>query len=97
MSETVERWIQLPDVVFRDDFDDDSVLFHPETDKAFRINSTGALVWKSLERGASVEEVIEDVRMSTTGEHSSLEEDVRSFMKLLQQHSLIGRVSHVDF
>ncbi|MCB2198631.1 PqqD family peptide modification chaperone [bacterium] len=96
MSEARKQWMQLPDIVFRDDFQDDALLFDPETDKAFRLNRTGVLVWNALEQGATVEEVIERVRAKTSDHPASLEEDVRAFFRLLQEKSLIGRVSGLN-
>lgn len=91
-----ERWMQLPEIVFRDDFQDDALLFDPETDKAYRLNRTGVLVWQALETGATVEEVIGRVRANTSDHPASLEDDVRGFYSLLQEKSLIGLVHELD-
>lgn len=91
-----ERWMQLPEIVFRDDFQDDALLFDPETDKAYRLNRTGVLVWQALESGATVEEVIERVRAKTSEHPSTLDADVRAFFMLLQDKALIGRIAGME-
>ena len=88
MSASLERLVQAPEIVFRDDFKDSAVLYNPENDKAYSVNQIGAIIWNALETPRNVEEVIQTVRDATTAHTDQLPSEVRGFLQMLQEAGL---------
>jgi len=52
------RYIQNPDVNIREEDEDGSLLFNPDTDSVKLLNSTGLYIWKLLKKELSENEIV---------------------------------------
>ena len=84
------RFVCNPDVIFREDFDDNAILFDSSTDKAFAINAMGALVWKALASKRTLKDITEIVRRDYENIPDNLEEDIKKFINQLIERGLVG-------
>lgn len=54
------------------------------------LNPTGAYVWQALERGESVEVIVENLARETSMPRETVERDVRAFVAALKQQNLMS-------
>jgi hypothetical protein len=70
---------------------DGAIILDIRHGKISTLNSTGAYIWEALKRGESVD-VIVSALSGETGEPSlTVEQDVREFIKTLQEKQLLVR------
>ena len=81
-----------PSIVFREDFDDIAILYDPDSGKAFSLNRTGVLVWKSLDGKRSVSEVVASIISQCNDTPHNIERDAIEFIDHLIQSGLAGYV-----
>jgi hypothetical protein len=79
----------VEDVVFTDFESGEGILVNLNTKQYFRLNETGALIWKGLERGRTAEEIASDLQHSyeVSGDHAL--QSVRKLLQTLQTNQLI--------
>jgi hypothetical protein len=85
-----ERYEANPDVVF-EELDTEVVLLDPNTGNFFGLNSTGQIVWRALKNGASVEDLVGQLRALTEAPQE-VRTDVEDLLDDLEERALIRRV-----
>lgn len=74
--------VPLKDVVFTDFEGGEGILVDLNTKQYYRLNETGSMIWRGLEKGRSIDDIVTE--MQTIYEVSS-EHAVASVEKLLQR------------
>ena len=85
-----EKLIANPAVVFRDDFDDFSILFNPETGLAFGLNPVGALIWDLLHNELTLYDLIDQVHKTCYDVSDNVNEQVSEFVEAMISNGLVG-------
>lgn len=81
-----------PSIVFRDEFDDLAILFDPDSGKAFSINRTGALIWKSLDGKRSISDIVNCVNRECKDTANDVALETQEFIDHLVRNGLAGYV-----
>jgi len=86
-----KKFTARDDVVFTDLDDGSAVLLHLQTKYYYSLNETGCFLWKLLEgeAGASEEELVPQLCMAFDVEEDRARNDVREFLRDLQEQGLI--------
>ena len=69
-----------PAVVLREEFDDSTVLFNPDSGRGFGLNPTGVLVWKLMDGEHTIDALIEEIRQYAEGVANEAGNDLRAFV-----------------
>lgn len=70
--------------------EDGAAILNTKSGSLSALNSTGALVWRGLERGDSVEVIVEDLAGETGMPRETVEHDVRTFVEELKKQGLLS-------
>ncbi len=76
--------------VFREEFDDSSLLFDPVMGKAFFLNSVAAFIYKELCLERSFDEIEIEVRSKFSNTPLDLKSDLEDFLKSLMDNGFVG-------
>lgn len=68
---------------------DGAVILNTTTGDITTLNSTGALIWRALERGEALETIAADLAGETGEQADSLKRDVLEFIDALKRHKLL--------
>lgn len=81
----------LNDVIFTDFDGQEGILVDLNSKQYYRLNETGSLVWRGLEKGNSVEEIISEIQNSyeVSGEHARA--SVEKLLSSLEINKLVKR------
>ena len=79
-----------PLATLREDFDDWFVLFDPDLDTGFGLNSVGAFIWKRLDGQNTVQDIMAELRSSCASIPDEAESFVRDFIQHLVDRGLAG-------
>lgn len=75
--------VPVQDVVFTDFEGGEGILVDLNTKQYYRLNETGALVWRSLEKGCTVEQIVSEMQKlyDVSDEHAltSIDRLLRTF------------------
>ena len=82
--------IANPLIVLREEFDDWAILFDPDTGNAFGLNPTGVYLWKLLDGGHTVEDMIRDLRRDAEDVPVEVSDHVSEFVEELTKRGLAG-------
>jgi SynChlorMet cassette protein ScmD len=82
--------IANPLIVLREEFDDWAILFDPDTGNAFGLNPTGVYLWKLLDGGHTVEDMIRDLRRDAEDVPDEVSDHVSEFVAELTKRGLAG-------
>jgi len=81
----------ISDVIFTDFDGKEGILVDLNTKQYFRLNETGSLIWRGLEKGNSIDEIVSEMQdrydVSTDHARSSVEKLVLS----LESNKLVKR------
>jgi hypothetical protein len=79
------------DVVFTDFEGGEGILVDLNTKQYYRLNETGALIWRGLEKGRTVEEIVSEMQTlyEVSGEHAQT--SVHRLLRTLESNKLIKR------
>jgi hypothetical protein len=78
--------------VFREEFDNNSLLFNPASGKAFYLNYVATFIWKQLCLGHSLEEIKTEIESKFTNTPLDMNSDVDNFLKSLIENGFVGTV-----
>ena len=78
-----------PSVLLREEFDDWAVLFDPDTGHGFGLNPTGVYLWKLLDGGRSIDEMLHALRRDAPDVPEEAGEQILAFVEELAQHGLV--------
>jgi hypothetical protein len=83
--------IPVNDVVFTDFEGGEGILVDLNTKQYYRLNETGALIWRSLEKGSTVEEIVSEMQKlyEVSSEHAQASID--RLLRTLESNKLIKR------
>jgi len=83
--------IPVKDVVFTDFEGGEGILVDLNTKQYYRLNETGALIWRSLEKGRTVEEIVSEMQKLylVTSEHAQTSVD--KLLRTLEFNKLVKR------
>jgi len=66
-----------------------AVLRDMRRDSTFSLNPLGASVWKLLQQGRSVDQIIDQICVDYKAPRETIEQDVRAFLETLESHKLV--------
>jgi hypothetical protein len=66
-----------------------AVLLHLDTGDYYSLNRIGSLIWRFVDGGTTVQQLLAAVRAELEDPPSSLEADVRTFLAALHERGLI--------
>jgi hypothetical protein len=70
---------------------DGAAILDTEAGQITRLNSTGALVWKALERGEGVESIAANLATETGQQIEGVRKDMLDFIDALRRLNLLSR------
>jgi hypothetical protein len=75
--------------VFREE-DDGALVFNPDTGNIQALNRTGAIIWKSCKRGATLSKLVKILKNEFPAEEiSKIKKDISLFIKQLKKGKMI--------
>jgi len=90
MSEA-KKPLANPELVFREEFDDWAVLFDPDTGDAYGLDPVGVFLWKRLDGGHTVGDLVEGLRGECEDEvPEEAPEHVQDFIDKLEKKGYVG-------
>jgi len=83
--------VPLKDVVFTDFEGGEGILVNLNTKQYYRLNETGALIWRGLENGSTVEDIVSEMQTyyEVTREHALTSVD--KLLLILESNKLVTR------
>ena len=84
-----DKFIVNPLIVLREEFDDWSVLFDPDTGEAYGLDPTGTFIWKKINEKKSIEDIVNGIQEEFDDVPQNCREEVISFLEDLNQHGYI--------
>jgi hypothetical protein len=84
--------VPLKDVVFTDFEGGEGILVDLNTKRYYRLNETGALIWRGLEKGSTVDDIVSEMQTlyEVTREHALTSVD--KLLLTLESNKLVKRV-----
>jgi len=82
--------IANPLIVFREEFSDWAVLFHPDSGKGFGLNPVGKFIWKHLDGKHTVQEILSKISKNWENVSEDAEEHLKVFIQELVENGLAG-------
>jgi len=89
MNQT-DRPIANPIVVLREEFDDWAVLFNPDTADAVGTNPVGVAVWKRMDGGRSLDDIVSEIKSSFEDTPDAAREEITAFVNTLAENGFVG-------
>lgn len=80
-----------PLLVLREEFDDWAVLFDPDTGKSFGMNPTSVFIWKHLDGGHTVKDIMGKLQATCPDAPEDALTHVEAFVGDLLARGLAGR------
>ena len=81
----------LNDVIFTDFDGREGILVDLNSKQYYRLNETGSLVWRGLEKGSSVEEIISEIQNSYEVSSEHARASVERLLSSLETNKLVRR------
>ena len=83
--------VPLKDVIFTDFEGGEGILVDLNTKQYYRLNETGALIWRALEKGSTIEEIVTEMQSiyEVSREHAMTSVD--KLLTTLESNRLIKR------
>jgi len=88
-SEMLGIYAHNPVIVLREEFDDWAVLYNPDTSDAIGINSIGVDIWKKLNTGKSIIELLREMQSEYDNFSQDAEIEVFEFIRDLRQRNML--------
>ncbi len=83
--------VPIEDVVFTDFEDGEGILVDLNTKQYYRLNETGALIWRGLENGRTVEEIVSEMQKHYDVTREQALTSVDRLLRTLESNRLIKR------
>lgn len=83
--------IPLNDVVFTDVDGQEGILVDLNTKQYYRLNETGSLIWRGLEKGNSVEEIVSEIQNTYEVSAERARDCVEKLLLNLETNKLVKR------
>ncbi len=78
-----------PDIVFREESDDVSLLFNPEDGSLFGLNPVGVFVWKRLDGRHDRSDILSEMRRCWSRVPENAAEQIEAFIEQLAGKGLV--------
>ncbi len=78
-----------PQIVFQEEIDGSGILFDPNTGRAFGLNPTATLIWKSLAGGAERHGILQELACRTDAP-PEVAADLDTFLEQLTEHGFLA-------
>ena len=84
--------VPVKDIVFTDFEGGEAILVDLNTTKYYELNETGALIWRGLENGKTIEDIVSEMQSvyEVSAEHALA--SVESLLNSLESNNLVKRV-----
>ena len=82
----------LNDVIFTDFNGQEGILVDLNTKQYYRLNETGSLIWRGLEKGNTVEEIVSEIQNSYEVSSEHARASVEKLLLNLETNKLVRRV-----
>lgn len=84
--------VPVKDIVFTDFEAGEAILVDLNTTKYYQLNETGALIWRELEKGSSIDEIVSEIQTvyDVSSEHALA--SVEKLLLNLESNKLVKRV-----
>ncbi len=79
-----------PQVILREEFDDFSVLFDPDTGDGYGLNRVGVFIWKLLDGTNDLQTIKQKVSESFQHASDDVDNEVEQFLGDLVENGLVG-------
>jgi len=76
--------------VFREEFDNNSLLFDPVTGKAFYLNPVATFIWQQLCLGHGFDKIEKEIRSRFSNIPANLKSDLDGFLRSLIDNGFVG-------
>ena len=84
--------VPVKDIVFTDFEGGEAILVDLNTTKYYELNETGALIWRGLENGKTIEDIVSEMQSvyEVSAEHAIA--SVETLLNSLESNNLVKRV-----
>jgi hypothetical protein len=84
--------VPVKDIVFTDFEGGEAILVDLNTTKYYELNETGALIWRGLENGKTIEDIVSEMQSvyEVSAEHAFA--SVETLLNSLESNNLVKRV-----
>ena len=82
----------LNDVIFTDFNGEEGILVDLNTKQYYRLNETGSLIWRGLEKGNTLEEIVSEIQNSYEVSSEHARASVEKLLRNLESNRLVRRV-----
>jgi SynChlorMet cassette protein ScmD len=86
----LKKPVPNPVVVFREEFDDWAILFHPDTMKAIGLNPLGVFIWKHLNGINTLADILTKVREFCDEVPEEADEHLEQYISELVTRGFVG-------
>lgn len=86
---TLDTKITIPDTLFLQTVDDETILLDTETQEYFSLNESGTMIWNILEEKKNLKEVQETILDMYEIDENQVESDILKFVEALKEKKLI--------
>jgi hypothetical protein len=86
---TLDTKINIPDTLFLQKVDDETILLDSNTNEYFSINEIGTLIWETLEEKKDLNSVKEEIISNYEVDEKQVEKDILNFIQEVVNKGLI--------
>ena len=85
------RLVPTKDVVYTDFQGTGGILVDLNTKQYYQLNETGSLIWRGLEKGSSIEDIVSEIRKAYEVSSEHAQESVERLLVSLESRKLVKR------
>ena len=82
--------IAIPEIVFREEFDDWAILFDPDSGDTFGVNPVSVFIWKLLDGSHNEKNILKKLRENCTNVSEEAENEIKEFIDDLVERGFVG-------
>jgi len=86
---TLDTKINIPDTLFLQKVDDETILLDSNTNEYFSINEIGTFIWETLEEKKDLKSVKEEIISNYEVDEKQVENDILNFIQEVANKGLI--------
>ena len=81
--------ITIPDTLFSQEVDDETIVLDTNTQEYFNFSSFGKVIWDMLLEGSALQEIFDELNEFLEIDEKKLENDILTFVSSLEERNLI--------
>jgi len=85
------RLVPIKDIVYTDFQGTGGILVDLNTKQYYQLNETGSLIWRALEKGSSIDDIISEIRTVYEVSPEHAEASVEKLLNNLESRKLVKR------